>query len=54
MKCISLKKCLKVFDKITSRVIIDTWDCGGIGRHTRLKICCLYKRGGSSPPNPTF
>jgi hypothetical protein len=29
------------------------WGGGGIGRHTRLKICWAYARGGSSPPLPT-
>ena len=27
---------------------------GGIGRHARLKICCPYGRGGSSPPARTI
>ena len=26
---------------------------GGIGRHTRLKICCSYERVGSSPTRGT-
>ena len=26
---------------------------GGIGRHARLKICCLYGRAGSSPAAAT-
>ena len=26
---------------------------GGIGRHTRLKICCSYERAGSTPARGT-